>query len=86
MLACSLGNRSCGILNGNPDTKLPPKRRPDAEMGSAAAPGGSCSRGTRGCGAETTRPSAALARCSKQLGECHFHLEIQLENMARSRQ
>ncbi|XP_042642362.1 uncharacterized protein LOC122152745 [Tyto alba] len=64
MLACSLGNRSRGVLNGNPNTKLPVNSRPDAEPGSAETTRAGCgcsggSRATRGCGAETARPGAA---------------------------
>lgn len=73
MLACSLGNRSRGILNGNPNTKLPMNCRPDVEIGSAETTRAGCSRSgasygraMQGCGAETARPCAALVRCSKQ--------------------
>lgn len=35
MLACSLGDRSRGILNGNPNTELAASSRPGGEIGSA---------------------------------------------------
>lgn len=45
MLACSLGDRSRGILNGNPNTELPASSRPGLGIGSAgtalAGPGAS---------------------------------------------
>lgn len=68
MLACSLGNRSRGILNGNPNMKLPMNCRPEVEIGSAetgragcSRSGASCGRAARGCGAQTARLGAALS-------------------------
>lgn len=66
MFACSLGNQSRGILNGNPNMKLPMNYRPYVETGSAettrsgcSRSGASCGRATRGCSTETARLGAA---------------------------
>lgn len=49
MLACSLGDRSRGILNGNPNTELPVSSRPGVEIRSAgtALAGSGASHGSQ---------------------------------------
>lgn len=76
VLACSLGNRSRGILNGNPNMKLPVSCRPDVETGSAETTRSllrPSDAGLRRRDCETRHSSQTLWEA---ICKCRFHLEI----------